>query len=86
VIKALFGLKPVSSGSIEIDGERLTISSPKASIEQGLAYVPEDRKADGLFLNKSVHFNSWPTPWKGTSPSWASSSRSGLPNPLRSIW
>ncbi len=57
VIKALFGLKPVSSGSIEIDGKPVTVRNPRQSIAQGLAYVPEDRKADGLFLNKTVAFN-----------------------------
>ena len=57
VIKALFGLKAVTSGTVEIDGEPLSISTPRRSIDQGLAYVPEDRKADGLFLNKSVPFN-----------------------------
>jgi ABC-type sugar transport system ATPase subunit len=57
VIKALFGLKHVSDGTIEIDGEALSIKNPRKSIGQGLAYVPEDRKHDGLFLNKSVQFN-----------------------------
>ena len=57
VIKALFGLKHVSGGTVEIDGQRIVISNPRASIDQGLAYVPEDRKADGLFLNKTVPFN-----------------------------
>jgi ABC-type sugar transport system ATPase subunit/ABC-type sugar transport system substrate-binding protein len=57
VVKALFGLKHVSSGTVEVDGKRLVISTPRKSIEQGLAYVPEDRKADGLFLNKTVSFN-----------------------------
>lgn len=57
VIKALFGLRHVTGGSVEIEGQRLVISSPRNSIDQGLAYVPEDRKADGLFLNKTVSFN-----------------------------
>ena len=57
VIKALFGLKPVSRGSIEFDDAPVEIRDPKRSIAQGLAYVPEDRKADGLFLNKTVNFN-----------------------------
>ena len=57
VIKALFGLVKTTSGSIEIDGQQLSIKNPSRSIEQGLAYVPEDRKADGLFLNKTVSFN-----------------------------
>ena len=57
VMKALFGLVRPKSGTIEIDGTKLAIVNPRRSIEQGLAYVPEDRKADGLFLNKTVAFN-----------------------------
>ena len=57
VMKALFGLVRPSSGTIEIDGNTVSIVNPRRSIEQGLAYVPEDRKADGLFLNKTVAFN-----------------------------
>ena len=56
-MKALFGLVRPKSGTIEIDGTKLAIVNPRRSIEQGLAYVPEDRKADGLFLNKTVAFN-----------------------------
>lgn len=57
VIKAIYGLVPPESGAVEIDGQPIAIENPRHSIEQGLAYVPEDRKADGLFLNKSVAFN-----------------------------
>ena len=57
VVKALFGLVRPSSGTVEIDGTTVSIINPRRSIEQGLAYVPEDRKADGLFLNKTVAFN-----------------------------
>ena len=57
VVKALFGLKRVSGGTVELDGQKVVISNPRKSIEQGLAYVPEDRKLDGLFLNKTVTFN-----------------------------
>ncbi len=57
VIKAMFGLVKPNRGTVEIDGNPVTIANPRYSIEQGLAYVPEDRKADGLFLNKTVAFN-----------------------------
>jgi ABC-type sugar transport system ATPase subunit len=57
VTKALFGLVKPSRGTLEIDGRSVDIVDPRRSIEQGLAYVPEDRKADGLFLNKTVAFN-----------------------------
>lgn len=49
VLKALFGLKKLRSGSVEIDGKTLNIKNAQKSIAQGLAYVPEDRKTAGLF-------------------------------------
>lgn len=57
VVKALYGLKRIGKGTVSINGQPITISNPRKSIEQGLAYVPEDRKIDGLFLNKTVAFN-----------------------------
>ena len=50
VIKALFGLKELKSGSVELDGRPLDIKGVRKAIAQGLAYVPEDReKKRGYF-------------------------------------
>jgi ribose transport system ATP-binding protein len=57
VIKALFGLKELKGGSVELDGRTLQIKGARNAIAQGLAYVPEDRKTAGLFLNQNVAFN-----------------------------
>ncbi|WP_294641213.1 sugar ABC transporter ATP-binding protein [uncultured Aureimonas sp.] len=57
VVKALFALRRVSKGTVELDGQAVELKSPRRSIDQGLAYVPEDRKSDGLFLGKTVGFN-----------------------------
>jgi rhamnose transport system ATP-binding protein len=48
VARAIFGVEPPTSGSIEIDGRQVTINSPQRAIELGLAYVPEDRQLHGL--------------------------------------
>lgn len=58
VMKSIFGLMPQSSGTVYIDGEKADIKSPVDALKYGLALVPEDRKAEGLYLVQSVRFNS----------------------------
>lgn len=49
--RALFGADPPSAGRIELDGEEFAPRSPAAAIAAGIAFVPEDRQSDGLYLN-----------------------------------
>ena len=58
VMKSVFGLMPKSSGTVYIDGEKVDIKSPVDALKYGIALVPEDRKAEGLYLVQSVRFNS----------------------------
>ncbi len=55
--RALFGVDPIERGEVWIDGRRARIDSPRRAIAQGLGFVPEDRKAQGLFLNMAVGQN-----------------------------
>jgi inositol transport system ATP-binding protein len=52
--EALFGLTPVSSGQILLQGCEVTVDSPRAALSRGLAFVTEDRKETGCFLALSV--------------------------------
>ena len=52
--KALFGALPRRSGRIRIAGRPINVRSPRDAVDAGLVYVPEERKADGLFLERSV--------------------------------
>jgi len=45
--RALFGIDPMDSGEVFLDGRKVEISSPSKAIELGLGYLTEDRK-DGL--------------------------------------
>lgn len=54
---SLFGLGGPVSGSIYIDGEKYTPSTPSAAMKAGLAMVPEDRHNAGVFPNLSVKHN-----------------------------
>lgn len=49
--RALFGVDPVSAGSVTWKGRAVRFRSPKEAIAAGFAYVPENRKFDGLFFN-----------------------------------
>jgi ribose transport system ATP-binding protein len=48
--RAVFGVVPFASGTVEIDGVRRRIRSPRAAIRAGLGYVTADRKTEGLVL------------------------------------
>lgn len=55
--RMLFGLEPIGSGRITLNGEAVTISSPAEATRKGLALVPEDRRRQGLVLEHSVQAN-----------------------------
>jgi ribose transport system ATP-binding protein len=48
----LFGMDPFRRGTVEIDGQQVTLASPSDAIKAhiGISLVPEDRKAEALFL------------------------------------
>ncbi len=54
---SLFGMKPASSGSIYLDGKLLKVNSVNDAVDNGIGYVPEDRLAEGLILEKSIGDN-----------------------------
>jgi ABC-type sugar transport system ATPase subunit len=55
--RALFGLDPIISGEIILDGKPVHFLSPKDAIGSGIALCPEDRKEDGLVLDRSINDN-----------------------------
>ena len=57
LLRSIFGIEPVVGGVVSIDGQRISGSSPRLAMAAGMALVPEDRKADGLFLEDPVRDN-----------------------------
>jgi simple sugar transport system ATP-binding protein len=55
--EALMGLVPVIAGHVTLNGTDLTHATPRARLDTGIAYVPEDRKEDGLVGSFSVAEN-----------------------------
>jgi methyl-galactoside transport system ATP-binding protein len=49
LVEALFGLRPVASGSIRVDGREVRIRSSRDAIAHGIALITEDRRRSGIF-------------------------------------
>jgi ribose transport system ATP-binding protein len=49
----IIGAAPMTSGHVEIEGRPVTIRTPGEALDAGIAYLTEDRKALGLFLDMS---------------------------------
>ena len=57
LMRAIYGADPVRAGEIELDGQRVTFASPADAIARRIAYLSEDRKAEGIFADMSVREN-----------------------------
>jgi rhamnose transport system ATP-binding protein len=55
--RVLFGLTPADTGEIRINGKACEIGSPREAVEQGVAYVPEDRRRHGVVREMSIAQN-----------------------------
>lgn len=59
LLMGLFGLLRKTEGSTAISGQAIEIKSPKSAKQKdiALAYIPEDRKTEGLILDQSIQEN-----------------------------
>jgi len=58
VARAIFGEEPAERGEVLVNGRAVRIHSPAQALRLGIAYLPEDRKGQGLFGNLSVAYNA----------------------------
>jgi ribose transport system ATP-binding protein len=57
LLRSLFGAHQLRSGVIEINGRPRRLRRPADAIREHIAYVPQERKIEGLLLHKSVATN-----------------------------
>lgn len=57
VIKSIFGEMHGGTGEMWLCGERFVPSTPKEAMDRGIAFIPENRKQEGLFLDASIQDN-----------------------------
>lgn len=54
---ALFGLNPPDAGQVFLNGRVVRVRSPEEALRRGIAYLPEDRLTQGLFIGQSIGDN-----------------------------
>lgn len=57
LLKALFGVLPVESGEVRLDGKAVRLSSPRRGMRAGFAFVPESRAEDAAFPELTITEN-----------------------------
>ena len=57
LVRAIFGLDKKDGGIIKIDGKDVSIKSPRDAMLNGVAFIPEDRRRQGLVMEHSVKQN-----------------------------
>jgi len=57
IMQAIFGNLPVESGKILIEGKEVVIKNPRQAIAAGIGFITEDRKTEGLLLEKTIAEN-----------------------------
>ena len=55
--RVLFGITPADSGTISLGGKAVSIQTPRAAVEHGIGYVPEDRRRHGVILEMPIATN-----------------------------
>jgi ribose transport system ATP-binding protein len=57
VVRAIFGADPIDDGKVYIKGREVKIKSPRDAMNNGIAFLTEDRKSQGLILGNTIGFN-----------------------------
>ncbi len=56
-VRAIFGADRVTGGHVKVNGVDVKIAKPFDAMKQGIGYLPEDRKRDGIIADLSVRDN-----------------------------
>ena len=56
-VRAVFGADKVLGGKVKVNGKDVKISKPIDAMKNGISYLPEDRKRDGIVADLSVREN-----------------------------
>ena len=57
LLKSLFGMDTITAGFVSVEGRKVSLRNSHSALSQGIVLVPEDRKSEGLFIDRSVEEN-----------------------------
>jgi ribose transport system ATP-binding protein len=55
--RAIFGLDPVETGSVLVNGQSISLRTPRQAVKAGIALIPEDRQRTGLARELPIAWN-----------------------------
>lgn len=58
ILESLFGLRKKEGGTVTLDDKEVHIKNPTDAIKNGFAFIPEDRRKEGLVLMHSIKDNA----------------------------
>ena len=58
LMRVIYGADPMESGKVYIHGKEVHIKCCGDAIQAGIGYIPEDRKAHGVFLPRTIKWNT----------------------------
>ncbi len=70
LVRSVFGLAPLASGEVWVEGRRVERLNPEALLRRGVCYFPADRVAEGLALTRSITENATITATRQKSLGW----------------
>ncbi|MCM1246059.1 MAG: sugar ABC transporter ATP-binding protein [Roseburia sp.] len=57
LVRTLYGADRADTGTLKVNGKKVKINTPLDAMKQGMAYLPEDRKKEGIIADLSVREN-----------------------------
>ncbi len=57
IARAIFGVDSLRKGMITLKGKQVKLKKPKDSLDNGVGYLPEDKRSQGIFPQQDIDFN-----------------------------
>jgi ribose transport system ATP-binding protein len=57
IMRSIFGIDSLDGGEMYLEGKKITVSNPNDAIRQGIGFLTENRKEEGLILDYSISEN-----------------------------
>lgn len=57
LVRSLYGADKADTGTLKVGGKEVRINAPLDAMKEGMAYLPEDRKKEGIIADLSVREN-----------------------------
>ncbi len=58
LLEAIFGLRTIADGEISLAGKKIRLKSSRDAMKLNFAFVPEERKLNGMFAKGSIEYNT----------------------------